>query len=128
MNTKERLSAKKRAFMEKVGFVSLIVGIALFAAGGLWACFAGRWFDAQMQNPVMHQYVLAFSLVLHLPVWICGALGGGAIFASLAAVAMALLEAFVRWAEVRVSPLFRLQSVEERGERAQNTAKREHHP
>lgn len=128
MNTKERLSAKNRAFMEKVGFVSLIVGIALFAVGSLWAYFAGRGFDAQMQNPVMYQYALAFSLVLYLPAWICGALGGGAIFASLTAVTMALLESFVSWAEVRVSSLFRLQPVENRGEMAQDTEKGERHP
>ncbi|MBU9852051.1 hypothetical protein ACE2AK_22540 [Rahnella perminowiae] len=128
MNNKTRLRAENRAFMERVVFVSFLIGIAFFAAGCLWAYFASIWFDATMQDPAMHQYALAFSLVLHLPAWVCGALGGGAMFASLMAVAMALLEAFMRWAEVRVSPLFRVQSVEERGEREQNTAKREHHP
>ncbi|MFD3227150.1 hypothetical protein [Rahnella aceris] len=115
MNNKTRLSAKNRAFMEKVTFVSFLTGIALFAAGGLWAYFAGIWFDAMMQDPAMHQYALAFSLVLHLPAWVCGALGGGAMFASLTAVAMALLEACMALAARRRNGLFRHQSVRKQG-------------
>ncbi|MDF1896731.1 hypothetical protein [Rahnella contaminans] len=115
LDNKARLRAENRVFMERVVFVSFLMGIAFFAAGGLWAHFASIWFDATMQDPAMHQYTLAFSLVLHLPAWVCGALGGGAMFASLTAATMALLDTFTEWAGRRLNTLFRHQSVRKQG-------------
>lgn len=128
MNNKTRLRAENRAFMERVVFVSFLIGIAFFAAGCLWAYFASIWFDATMQDPAMHQYALAFSLVLHLPAWVCGALGGGAMFASLMAVTMALLETCLGWADARFNTLFRHHSDGKHVQKKECTTKGERHP
>ena len=127
MNNTERLRAKDRSFMEKVVFVSFLIGIALFAAGCLWPHFAGIWFDTEMQNPAMHQYTLAFSLILQLPAWVFSALGSGAMIASLTTVAMVLLHKFMGWVDTRIKAQFWYQSVENKLQKTENSENGERH-
>ncbi|PKE27596.1 hypothetical protein CWS43_26085 [Rahnella sp. AA] len=85
-------SVSDHTFLEKVAGVFMLLALVFFIAALLLAYCLNIWFDRIMHIPAMYQYQLPFSLVLHLPAWVCLMLADGFGAGSLVAIVLVAIE------------------------------------
>ncbi|MDU4748379.1 hypothetical protein [Pantoea anthophila] len=98
------MTPSDRRFATRVHYVLVLISLACLTTATLWDYAGNRLFDAFTSLPVFAQYPLAFSAVLHLPVWALTACGLGLASVALAAQVITGMSAYVSRRRLRDIP------------------------